>query len=161
MRNRILIICTLLSLATCAHMPAPEQSEFAMPVALVRYLATHPSYMTSNSTYVYEPFSAGNSTTTKIPPELLADLAGKGIRFSQGPNMTDREARRDFDLAQLGIRAQVPRADGDYDVSYNFSVFLVGGGYYGSSGKAVMRLNAAGWRVLDTAITQFSRGNWR
>ena len=121
-------------------------------VALLQHeAAAANSYLSSNRTFRFyvslrraNPVLAGD-----LPPEVFEKLRGTGLTFLPGSRWKSPGDVAVSEDASLNVQEPLRRADGDYDVAFNFYC----GGLCGSANAAVMRHDDSGWHVLSSAMT--------
>jgi hypothetical protein len=130
--------------------PAPDVE--GLVVALLRHeAAAADSYLSSNRTFrFYLSLRRANPVlASDLSPEVFGKLKDTRLTFLPGSLWKSPGEVAVSQDAMLNIGEPLPRADGDYDVVFNYYC----GGLCGSTSAAVMRHDELGWHVLSSAMT--------
>jgi hypothetical protein len=130
--------------------PAPDAE--GLVVALLRHEAgAAGSYLSSNRTFRFyvSLHRANPALANDLSSDVFEKLRGTGLTFLPGSRWKSPGDMAVSEDAALNIQEPLQRADGDYDVSFNFYC----GGTCGSTNVAVMRHDDTGWHVRSSAMT--------
>ena len=114
--------------------------------AVLRHQLASGGYLASNRMPVYVSIgSPRRDSVIDLSPESIRDLGEIGRQFMPGSAwQPPPEGRRVGITMSMGLGVSTRRADGDYDLEFGF----FRGGACGSRHEAVLRHDAAGWRVI-------------
>lgn len=140
------------ALAFAKEHPAPDMQ--GMAEALLRQQmgkdASHQGNTPRARYFVSIPSPDGKGLAD-LSPEVMARLRQDGIDTHPAGAWKQNEGHVPMDT-RLSIGLPVPRADGNYDVSFGYYCGTLCAGWY----TAVMKWDGSGWHVVSTVMTAVS-----
>lgn len=123
-------------------------------VAIIRHQLVSGGYLASNRKPLYVALhSPAGDSMVDLSPISIQQLSETGLVLLPGSTWTaPPSGTRVGPKMSMGVGTPLRRPDGDYDVTFGFYC----GGLCGSGHSAVLRHDAAGWRVVSAVMNMIS-----